>query len=116
MSSADVDEYVKTKLPPQHEATVRRLRELVAEVAPDVEEVITYGSPAWKGNKMLAIVSPTKTHVTLAFDHGVDFDDPHGLLEGVGKRSRHVKLKTVDDIDEAALRDYFTQAVAIDSA
>jgi hypothetical protein len=116
MSSEDVDEYVKSKLPPQHEATLRRLRELVAEVAPDAEEVVTYGSPAWKGNKMLAIVSPTKTHITLAFDHGVDFEDPHGLLEGVGKRSRHVKLKSVDDIDEAALRDYFTQAVAIDGA
>lgn len=77
--------------------------------------MISYGSPAWRGDKVLAIISPTKGHVTLAFDHGVDFDDPHGLLEGVGKRSRHVKLRTAADIDEAALRDYIAQAVRIDA-
>ncbi len=114
MRSDEVDEYVKTKLPPQHHETVERLRKLMEESAPDVREVISYGSPAWRGNKVLAIISPTKIHVTLAFDHGVDFDDSYRLLQGVGKRSRHVKLKTASDIDEAALRDYIGQAVRLD--
>jgi hypothetical protein len=115
MRSEDVDEYVATKLPPQHHETVERLRTLMEACAPGAREVISYGSPAWRGDKVLAIISPTKGHVTLAFDHGVDFDDPHGLLEGVGKRSRHVKLRTAADIDEAALRDYIAQAVRIDA-
>jgi hypothetical protein len=63
---------------------------------------------------VLAIIGPAKSHVTLAFEHGIDFDDSHGLLEGVGKRSRHVKLRTAADIDEAALRAYIAQAVRID--
>jgi hypothetical protein len=41
-------------------------------------------------------------------------DDDHGLLEGVGKKTRHVKLKKPGAIDQAALRDYIAQAVALD--
>jgi hypothetical protein len=52
--------------------------------------------------------------VTFAFSRGAEFDDPHGLLEGVGKKTRHVKLKKADAIDRDALRDYVAQAVRLD--
>ena len=95
MRSTEVDEYVQTSLPEQHRATV--------------------GSPAWRGTKVVAIISPSSKHVTMAFDHGVDFDDPFGLLQGAGKRSRHVKLRTADDIDVAAITSYLQQGARIDA-
>ncbi|MER6007621.1 DUF1801 domain-containing protein [Nonomuraea angiospora] len=114
MSSADVDEFVRTKLPPQHQTVVRILRELMAEGAPDASEVISRGSPAWKGRTILAIISHSKTHITFAFARGAEFDDDHGLLEGVGKTTRHVKLKSPDALNHDALRGYIRQAVALD--
>jgi hypothetical protein len=53
-------------------------------------------------------------HITFAFDRGAEFTDHFGLLEGVGKRTRHVKLKKPDAINHDALRDYITQAVTLD--
>jgi hypothetical protein len=114
MASNDVDEYVKTKLPPQHHGVVSMLRELMNECAPTAHEVISYGSPAWKSNKILAIISPSKTHITFAFSRGAEFNDAHGLLEGVGKTTRHVKIKNLDAVNQNALRDYIQQAVALD--
>ncbi|GAA3080390.1 hypothetical protein GCM10010464_50600 [Pseudonocardia yunnanensis] len=114
MASVDVDEYVSTQLPPQHQAIVGVVRKLVAETAPDANEVISRGSPAWKATNILAIISRSKTHITLAFARGAEFEDSHGLLEGVGKTTRHVKLKNPDAVNADALRDYIRQALALD--
>jgi hypothetical protein len=64
--------------------------------------------------KVLAVLSVSTTHITFAFARGAEFTDDHGLLEGVGTKTRHVKLKQVEAIDRAALRDYIAQAVALD--
>jgi hypothetical protein len=110
-----VDDYVSSRLAPEQHPVVQRLRELMAECAPQAEEVLSYGSPAWRGNKTLAIISPTKTHLTFAFERGAEFDDAHGLLAGSGKKTRPVKIKNGAPLDEAALRDYIGQAVRLDA-
>ncbi|NUT42522.1 MAG: DUF1801 domain-containing protein [Thermoactinospora sp.] len=106
-----IEQYI-AQLPAHQQEIVEALRTVAASAAPGASEVIHYGSPAWRITKgHIAIVRPSKAHVLLAFDRGADFTDGHGLLEGSGSRSRHVKLKSLDDVDERALRDYFTQAV-----
>ncbi|SIQ25771.1 DUF1801 domain-containing protein [Micromonospora avicenniae] len=114
MTSNDVDVYVENKLDPRHREIVVALRALMADSAPGATECLTYGSPAWRGKKILAVISQSKTHLTFAFERGAEFVDSHGLLEGVGKKTRHVKIKTLDGINEEALRDYITQAVSLD--
>ncbi|MGI8335887.1 DUF1801 domain-containing protein [Actinomadura scrupuli] len=116
MTSEAIDQYVKEQLQPEHQDIVAILRELMKACAPGSEEVIRYGSPAWKDRNFLAIISRSKTHVTFAFERGAEFDDAHGLLEGTGKRTRHVKIKSVADMDRDALRDYIGQAVRLDAA
>jgi hypothetical protein len=116
MGSEEVDQYVETKLPPEHRGIVSALRELMRECAPEASETLRYGSPAWKRDKFLAIISPSKTHITFAFERGAEFHDAHALLQGEGKKTRHVKIKTLDAIDQKALRDYINQAVELDKA
>jgi hypothetical protein len=116
VSSTAVDEYLQTKVAPEHRPTAATLREVMRECAPAAQEVIAYGSLAWKARKILAIVSASKTHITFAFERGAEFTDEHGLLDGVGKKTRHVKLKRPEDIDREALRSYIAQAVALDVA
>jgi uncharacterized protein YdhG (YjbR/CyaY superfamily) len=43
---------------------VMALRTLMKECAPDAKEVISYGIPAYKGKRMLAVISPTKKGIT----------------------------------------------------
>ncbi|TDB75708.1 DUF1801 domain-containing protein [Actinomadura sp. KC216] len=112
----EIDTYAATKLDPKYAEILTALRKLMAEAAPDATECLTYGSPAWRGTKILAVISQSKTHLTFAFERGAEFDDEHGLLEGVGKKTRHVKIKTLDGIDEKALRDYIAQAVRLDQS
>ena len=91
------------------------LRKLVAECAPDAEEVISYGIPAWRRRRMIAVINPTKTDLTFSFSRGAQFDDPYGLLQGVGKVSKHVKIKNVAATNIEALRHYIAQAIKLDN-
>ncbi len=49
-------------------------------------------------------------HVTLAFPRGVDFHDPAGILEGSGKRMRHIRVKRLSDLDRPEIRAFLRQA------
>lgn len=85
------------------------------EVAPDAKEVITYGILGWKRKLILAVISPTKKDITFAFSRGAEFEDKYGLLKGVGKVSKHVKIKTLKEIDRASLEYYIRQALVLDA-
>lgn len=50
-----------------------------------------------------AYVNSFKSHVTVGFFQGAALEDPAGLLEGSGKRMRHVKLIPGREHDAAAL-------------
>jgi hypothetical protein len=50
-------------------------------------------------------VNSFKSHVNVGFFYGAALKDPAGLLEGSGKRMRHVKLKPGPELNTAALRD-----------
>jgi hypothetical protein len=117
MGNPDVDAFITAKVPSdEYKAIVEGLRTLMAEGAPDAREVLSYGSPSWRDNKVLAVISVSKTHITFAFERGAEFEDSYGLLAGVGKKTRHVKLKKAADLEThgAALRDYIAQAVKLD--
>ena len=51
-----------------------------------------------------------KQHVTVEFGHGAEMADPHGLLEGKGKGRRHLKLHTLEDVENKHLADYLRLA------
>jgi hypothetical protein len=117
VAQSAVDQLLMTRDPHVREIAVR-LRALVLEVMPAaVEQVdppdglIAYGTGARLGEQVFAIV-PQTVHVNLQFADGVDLPDPAGLLEGTGKRVRHVKNRSRDDTDRPALRTLLETAVA----
>lgn len=50
--------------------------------------------------------------MNVGFYHGAALADPAGLLEGTGKRMRHVKLKPGREADRAALNSLIAAAYA----
>lgn len=110
-----VDEFVKTKVLPKYQPIVEELRTLIRQTAPDVKEVMSYGIPNYRGKRGIAVISPAKTHITLAFSRGAEFEDKYGLLEGVGKVSKNVRFRDVKDINKEALRYYIKQALKFDA-
>ena len=98
-----VDEFIKTKVASEQQEIVTTLRALMRDCAPDAIEQISYGILAWKGRRVLAVINPAKTHITFAFGRGAEFIDRYGLLEGVGGKSKHVKIKNLTEVKHAAL-------------
>ena len=70
----------------------------------DVRELLHDGHPtACVGNAAFGYVNAFSAHVNVGFFRGAELSDPSGLLEGTGKRMRHVKLRPERDVDAAAL-------------
>jgi hypothetical protein len=92
---------------PDHD--LRRLArpwfEALRTAGPDVSELLHDGHPtACVGGAAFAYVDAFSAHANLGFFHGADLPDPTGLLEGAGKRMRHVKIRWGKPVDEAALQ------------
>ena len=109
-----VEEFIVQKVQPEHREIVDRLRNLMREVAPNAKEVLTYGILGWRKNLILAVISPTKKDITLSFSRGAEFEDKYGLLKGVGKKSKHVKIRNVQEINQESLEYYIKQALEMD--
>ena len=70
----------------------------------DVRELMHDGCPtACVGDAAFAYVNAFRDHVNVGFFFGALLNDPARLLEGTGKRGRHVKLRSGRDVDPAAL-------------
>jgi hypothetical protein len=70
----------------------------------DVRELMHDGCPvACVEDAPFGYVNSFNTHVNVGFFHGAVLEDPAGLLEGIGKRMRHVKLNPRREVDAAAL-------------
>jgi hypothetical protein len=70
----------------------------------DVRELLHDGCPvACVEDAPFGYVNSFKDHVNVGFFYGALLDDPVGLLEGGGKRMRHVKLKPGRKVASGAL-------------
>lgn len=72
----------------------------------DVRERIHDGCPvACVHDVPFGYVDTFTSHVNIGFYNGAFLEDPASLLEGTGKRMRHVKLRPGSPIDPSSLSD-----------
>jgi hypothetical protein len=110
-----IDEFVQAKVTPEFRPVVAAIRALMRECAPRAEEVVSYGMPVYKGNGLFAWINPPTKDVTFSFTRGAQMEDKYGLLRGASKGgARHVKMKTLADVNKPALKYYIKQAVKLD--
>jgi hypothetical protein len=70
----------------------------------DVRELMHDGCPtACVNDAAFGYVHAFRDHVNVGFFFGALLKDPARLLEGTGKRGRHVKLRPGREVDAAAL-------------
>ncbi len=114
MRNKDFDGFAEAKLTAEHQELFESIRRLVEETVPSAHEVMSSGAPAWQGKRILAVVSTGPSHLAVTFERGASFNDEHGLLEGTGFTKRYIKIATPDAVPEDAIRDYLSQAAALD--
>ncbi len=77
----------------------------------DVRELLHDGCPvACVGDAPFGYVNAFKAHANVGFYYGAMLADPVGLLEGAGKRMRHVKLRPGKELGVEALSDLIVAA------
>lgn len=90
--------------PPELYALAREWFTHFRNCGADVNELIHDGCPvACVGDLAFGYVNVFKKHVNVGFFNGAALADPGGLLEGSGRRMRHVKLRLGEVVDRRAL-------------
>ena len=85
-------------------AIARHWFDIIRERGDDVRELLHDGHPtACVADAAFAYVNAFTAHVNVGFFRGAELADPNGLLEGTGKRMRHVKLRPERAVDATAL-------------
>jgi hypothetical protein len=116
-SKADFDKLL-TKYSPEISALAKKARAAVLRIFPAASEKTYFGwSNTWYGKSGKTVdavfsISPQKAYVSLFFMRGTELSDPDGLLEGTGKKLRHVNIRNAADLERPALRRLMKQAVA----
>lgn len=89
----------------------RRWFDVMRGQGDDMRELLHDGHPtACVGDAAFAYVNAFTAHVNVGFFLGALLDDPAGIVEGTGKRMRHVKLKPGDEPDAASLEALIVDA------
>lgn len=107
---------------PQVREIFGALQRLVREVIPGATEqldlpdhLVAFGSGPPGGTRirgLLVALIPHGAHVNVQLADGALLDDPLGIVEGTGKRIRHVKCRSLDDVARPALREVLVQQAA----
>lgn len=109
-----VEDFIVEKVLPDFWEVVEAIRLYMRELAPDAKEIMSYGVPSYRRKRIIAVISPTKKDITLAFSRGAQFEDRYNRLRGVGNKSKHLKFRTVDQVEKEILEYYVRQALELD--
>ena len=99
-------------------ATLARVRKLIREAVPGVEETWKWrGVPVWEKDGILTTGETYKDKVKLTFAKGASIEDPTKLfnssLEGNARRA--LDLFEGDELDEAAFKALVQEAAALNA-
>jgi hypothetical protein len=96
----------------------KALKALIASLHKDRVEVVwprhriaSFGVGPKKMTEHYAYIAVQGAHVNLGFYHGASLSDPAGILEGTGKKLRHVKLRSVADAKRPAIAALLREAI-----
>lgn len=99
--------------PPGLGVIARRWFERMRQCGEDVRELMHDGCPtACVADAPFGYVGVYRAHVNVGFFYGAELPDPAGLLQGTGKRMRHVKTRPGAEPNAAALEALIAAAYA----
>ena len=89
---------------------VEAVRALVKKTFKSTSEEVKYGGILFSSGAQFCGVFAYKEHVSVEFGSGAKIEDHAGHLEGSGKGRRHLKLRSVAEIQSKKLAEYLPLA------
>jgi hypothetical protein len=97
---SQIESYIEKQKSPQKEI-ILKVRQIFQETLPTLEEKKAWGVITYASGKFYLGAIHDRVHVGFAIS-GLSIDEV-GLFEGNGKTMRHIKIRTIDDIDKNRL-------------
>jgi len=94
--SSKVEDYIKKQKSPQKEIC-QKIREIIFKTFPGIKEEMKYGALWYEGKYYIGAL---KDHVNLGFSINDLSTKELELFEGSGETLRHIKIYSLEDIDE----------------
>ncbi len=94
--SKEIDDYVEKQKSPQKEIC-QRLRDIILKTSPNIKEEMKLGVPWYEGKYYIVAL---KNYVNLGFSLEGLSSKEIGLFEGGGKTTKHIKVRSLEEIDE----------------
>jgi len=117
-ASKDIDAKIKA-LGDWRGEMLARLRALIHQADPDVEETVKWGGvPVWEHDGILTTGETYKAVVKLTFAKGASLKDPAGLFNSSleGNVRRAIDFRQGDRINEKEFKALIGEAVALNAA
>ena len=113
---SDSVEMFLSNYPEEIQTISRELRAIARRAMPGAHEFLYYDAINYSLSnsplERICYIRPLQKRVTLGFLFGTQLDDPHHLLQGTGKRMRHVKVRALEDTRNPALEELVKAAWA----
>jgi hypothetical protein len=88
----------------------RDLRNMILEIVPDLDESIKWKNLFYEKNGFVCAIVVHKDHVNLEFARGTELEDPEEVLEGTGKKIKHIKIRKSSEINSKILKKMIVEA------
>ncbi len=95
---------------------LRAAKDVLDEGLPGARVGLKWGYPTWTGERNVASLIAYEEYVNLAFFQGARLPDPKKLLTGTGVSMRHVKLRSVKDLKDPAVKALVRNAWRLDQS
>ncbi|MDX1439548.1 MAG: DUF1801 domain-containing protein [Rubricoccaceae bacterium] len=102
------------RLPQSQSTVLSELRSLIGKNAPHLEERVKWSSPWYEGNDNVFYLACQREYATFGVCNGAHLNNTLGLLEGIGKNMRHVKVPSFEVVPKDKLAVLIDLAVKYD--
>jgi hypothetical protein len=112
ISTNHVDEYID-KLTPEKQQLAQAVRRIISQTAAHLEECVRWENPCYFFYGPVCYFASSRSGLHFGFFRGKELSDPERRLVSRNGQLPHIKLRTLDDIDEAYFTDLVRQAVQL---
>ena len=107
-------EDIQVQSPEKYEA-LKSIRQIFNDANPKLDEEIKYGGLVFNlSNTLMGGIFVYSEHISIEFSFGAELADPDKILEGKGKKRRHIKIRRIEDIQEKKVENFVASAMRMD--
>ena len=97
---------------PEKFKIMKSIRKIFNDYNPKLDEEIKYGGLVFNlSNTLMGGIFVYSEHISIEFSFGVELADPDRILEGKGKKRRHIKIRQIKDIQEKKVKNFVASAM-----